>query len=324
MAFPGSPIFPGRNRAGDDGGRVRQMNAVTGSPSPAVARALLSAELRRLRAISNETQEAVAHECEMSVAKFSRIENATSPVSKGDLLLVLRHYGVDDAKIDELSQLAREARSRGWWQRFDFGSDKGFEAYVGYEDGASTIRMSQPLVIPGLLQTPEYTRQIMTAWGLSEQAIERAIAIREERQDRVGAREAEQIYILDEGTISRPVGDAMGDQLRHLLAVGDKSAVKIRIVPRSKGFHFGLRGPFVLLSFQGDLDDVLYLESARRGDLLIKEDREQLGGPNVPRFEDPSEVVADFQDGFKSLMEISLSPEESRSLIEHAIADLAA
>ncbi len=98
----------------------------TRSLSPAVARALLSSELRKLRARSNETQEVVAHACEMSVAKFSRIENATSPVTKGDLLLVLRHYGVDDARIDELSQLAREARSRGWWQRFDFGTDKGF------------------------------------------------------------------------------------------------------------------------------------------------------------------------------------------------------
>jgi transcriptional regulator with XRE-family HTH domain len=301
----------------------------TRSPSPAVARALLSAELKKLRAASNETQEAVALACEMSVAKFSRMENATSPVSKGDLLLVLRHYGADDARIDMLSQLAREARSHGWWQRYDFGSDKGFEAYLGYEDGASSIRTSQPHVIPGLLQTPKYTRQVMEAWGFSEEAIQRGIAIREERQDRVAVRGTEQIFIIDEEVISRPVtdrpvGDAMPDQLRHLLTVAGKPAVTIRIIPRSRGHHFGMRGPFVLLSFQGELDDVLYIESARRGDLLIAEDREQLGGPSTPKFENPAEVVAQFQDGFKRLMEISLPPEESLALIEGSIRDPAA
>jgi hypothetical protein len=258
----------------------------------------------------------------MSIAKFSRIENVISPPSKGDMLLVLRHYGVNDPRIDELTQLAREARSHGWWQRYDFGADKGFEAYVGYEDGASIIRMSQPLVIPGLLQTPDYTRQIMKAWGLADAAIDRAVTIREERQDRVAARGPEQVYILDEEILRRPVGDAMAGQLSHLIKVSGKPAVTIRVVPLRAGPHFGLRGPFVLLSFPGELDDVLYLESARRGDLFIAENKDQLGGPNVPKFENPAQVVAEYQDGFKSLTDIALSPEESISLIERAIADL--
>jgi transcriptional regulator with XRE-family HTH domain len=294
----------------------------TGSSSPAVARALLSSELKKLRAASGETQETVALVCEMSIAKFSRIENVISPPSKGDMLLVLRHYGVNDPRIDELTQLAREARSHGWWQRYDFGADKGFEAYVGYEDGASIIRMSQPLVIPGLLQTPDYTRQIMKAWGLADAAIDRAVTIREERQDRVAARGPEQVYILDEEILRRPVGDAMAGQLSHLIKVSGKPAVTIRVVPLRAGPHFGLRGPFVLLSFPGELDDVLYLESARRGDLFIAENKDQLGGPNVPKFENPAQVVAEYQDGFKSLTDIALSPEESISLIERAIADL--
>jgi transcriptional regulator with XRE-family HTH domain len=296
------------------------MNA--GSSSPAVARALLSSELKKLRAASRETQETVAHACEMSIAKFSRIENVTSPPSKGDLLLLLRHYGVGDQRIDELTQLARDARSHGWWQQYDFGADRGFEAYVGYEDGADSIRMSQPLVVPGLLQIPDYTRQVMKAWSLSDEAIEHAVVIREERRDRVAARAPEQVYILDEEILRRPVGDAMADQLRYLLVVAGKPAVTIRVIPLVRGPHFGLRGPFILLSFPGELEDVLYLESAKRGDLFIAEDREQLGGPNVPKFENPAQVVAEYKDGFNSLIEKSLSPEESLELIERAIADL--
>jgi transcriptional regulator with XRE-family HTH domain len=294
----------------------------SGSTSPAVARALLSYELKKLRATSKETQETVARACEWSVAKFSRIENASSPVTKADLEILLRHYKVEERRIDELTRLAREARSQGWWEDFDFASDRGFEAYIGYEDGAASIRVSQPLVVPGLLQIPEYTMQMMEGWGLPPGEITRAVKLRKERQQRVAARGPEQIYILDEEVIRRPVGSAMADQLRHLLRVAEKPAVTIRIVPFSRGPHFGLRGPFVLLSFEEALDDVLYLESARRGDLLIAEDNEQLGGPNVPKFENPADEVARYQDGFTTLLKISLEPRDSLALIEGAITAL--
>ncbi len=294
-----------------------------GSHGPAVERALLSAELKKLRAASGETQEAVALACEWSVAKFSRIENGTSPVRKADLEALLRHYNVDERHINELTQRARDARAPGWWEDYDFGSDKGFEAYVGYEDGASSIRMWQPLVIPGLLQTPQYTLQTMEAWGIPSEVIANGIKLREERQQKIAARGPEQYYILDEAVIRRPVGTAMPDQLRHLLRVARKDVVTIRVVPFSRGPHFGLRGPFVLLRFDVALEDVLYLESARRGDLLIAGTKDQVAGPNVPKVEDPADEVAKYQDGFKSLLKIALEPRESLALIEAAANDLA-
>jgi transcriptional regulator with XRE-family HTH domain len=294
----------------------------SGNHGPAVERALLSSELKKLRTASGETQETVARACEWSVAKFSRIENGTSPVRKADLEALLRHYGVDQAHIDELTQRAREARTPGWWDDYDFGSDKGFEAYIGYEDGASSIRMWQPLVVPGLLQIPQYTIQTMEAWGLPPEAITRGIKVREERQQRTAHRAPEQIYVLDEAVIRRPVGAAMAEQLRHLVRVAEKATVTIRVIPFSRGPHFGLRGPFVLLSFDVSLDDVLYLESARRGDLLIAETKDQVAGPNVPKLEDPADEVARYQDGFASLLKISLEPAESLALIEQVASDL--
>jgi transcriptional regulator with XRE-family HTH domain len=292
------------------------------SYGPAVARALLSAELKKLRFASGETQDTVATACEWSVAKFSRIENGTSPVRKADLEALLRHYGVDESRFGEFNQRAREARTPGWWEDFEFGSDKGFEAYVGYEDGASSIRMSQPNVIPGLLQTPQYTLQTLEAWGVPPEAITRGIKLREERQRRVAERAPEQIYILDESVIRRPSGSSMSGQLRHLIRVAEKPSVTIRVIPFSRGPHYGMQGPFVLLGFEGELDDVLYLESARRGDLLIAETREQLGGPNVPKFENPADEVAKYQDGFATLLQVALEPAESLALIGQIADDL--
>lgn len=292
------------------------------SYGPAVARALLSTDLKKLRLASGETQETVAAACEWSVAKFSRIENGTSPVRKADLEALLRHYGVDESRFGDFNQRAREARTPGWWEDHEFGSDKGFEAYVGYEDGASSIRMSQPNVIPGLIQTPQYTLQTLEGWGVPADAITRGIKLREERQSRVAQRGPEQVYILDESVVRRPPGSSMPEQLRHLIRVAEKPSVTIRVIPFSRGMHFGMQGPFVLLGFEGELDDVLYLESARRGDLLIAENRDQLGGPNVPKFENPADEVAKYQDGFARLLRVALPQDESLELIEQIAHDL--
>jgi Helix-turn-helix domain len=65
-----------------------------GDQGPAIARALLCAELKRLRNVVGETQQAAAIACEWSLAKFSRIENGTQTVRKADLEALLRHYNL--------------------------------------------------------------------------------------------------------------------------------------------------------------------------------------------------------------------------------------
>jgi transcriptional regulator with XRE-family HTH domain len=290
---------------------------------PAVQRALLISELKRLRSVSGETQEQVAKAREWSVSKFTRIENGTAPVSKSDLEGLLRHYGVTDQdQINELTTLARQAREKAWWYDYDFGDDKAFESYVGYEAGASSIRMSQALVVPGLIQTPEYTRQTMQAWGIPPGNIARGVELRAERQQRVAARGPEQCYILDEGVIRRPVGNVMPEQLRHLVRIAQKPTVTIRVIPFNRGPHFGLRGPFVLLGFDVPLDDVLYLESARRGDLLIAETKEQVSGPGVPTVENAADEVARYEDGFADLLRLALEPKDSLEFMEQTARDL--
>jgi transcriptional regulator with XRE-family HTH domain len=285
---------------------------------PAVQRELLIQELKRLRADKQETQEQVAHARDWSVSKFTRIENGNSPISKSDLEGLLRYYGVENqSRIDELVGWARGARQSGWWTKFYHGDDKAFEAYLGWEDGASSIRMFQGLVIPGLLQTEAYTRALMATYNLKPEEIDEAVELRLERQRKIAERGPEQYYILDETVIRRPVADVLPDQLSHLRRVAEKPAVTIRIIPYLRGIHFGLKGSFVLLGFAGRLDDVLYLEGARRGDLLIGE-REAIG-PGAPDTEHLGAELATYQDGFNNLLEIALEPDPSLQLIDEAL-----
>jgi transcriptional regulator with XRE-family HTH domain len=284
---------------------------------PAVQRELLIQELKRLRLGRKETQEQVARARDWSVSKFTRIENGISPISKSDLEGLLRYYGMEDqGHIDELVSWAKGAREPGWWLKFYHGGDRAFEAYLGYEDGASSIRMSHGLAVPGLLQTEAYMRALLATYNLPPEELEEAVKLRLERQRRIAARSPEQCYILDETIIRRPVGDVMHDQLRHLLRVAEKPSVTIRIIPY-EGMHFGLRGSFVLLGFGGRLDDVLYLEGARRGDLLIGE-REAIG-PGAPDPEHLAAELARYQDGFDALLKIGRKKDDSLKIIEEAL-----
>jgi transcriptional regulator with XRE-family HTH domain len=274
-----------------------------------------------LRSGIRETQEQVARARDWSVSKFTRIENGNSPISKSDLEGLLRYYGVSDqSRIDELVALAKAAREPGWWQKYHVGDDKAFEAYLGYEDGASSLRMFQGLTVPGPLQTEAYTRQLLAAYNVPPGEVEETVQLRQERQKRLVAKAPDQRYILDETVIRRPVGgEAMRDQLRHLLQAAQKPEVAIRVIPYRVGPHFGLRGPFVLLGFEGHLDDVLYLEGQRRGDLLIGE-RESVG-PEAPGSEDAAAEIASYQDGFNTLQRAAGGPDESMEIIDDALND---
>ena len=114
--------------------------------------------------------------------------------------------------------------------------------------------------------------------------------------------------------------------LRHLVRVAQKPAVTIRIIPLNQGPHVGLHGPFALLGFAVPLDDVLYLESGRRGELLIAETktRDFYDGPGMPKVENPTEVIARYEDDFEHLLRLALEPAESLELIEGVAAKLAA
>jgi transcriptional regulator with XRE-family HTH domain len=279
---------------------------------PAIQRDLLIGELKRLRMYRGETQEQVARAREWSVSKFIRIENGTTHISKSDLEALLRHYGVtDEERINELTTLARDAREPGWWEYYDLGNDKPFRAYLGYEDGASSIRIFQGLMLPALLQTESYSRLVSEAYQ-APSSIDNSVRLRLERQRRVAARSPEQNYILDEAVIRRRFGDVMPDQLRHLVYIAQKPSVTIHVVPFAAGSHFGLLGPFTLLGFDAPLDDVLYLENPRGGNLLIA-GRETVGAV----FPDgTAEEIARYEDGFESLKKLALAPEESLQLIE--------
>ena len=218
-----------------------------------------------------------------SLSKLIRIENGSVGISTNDLKVLLGHYGiVDDARIEELIALARAAKERSWWSVYSDIATPKLLQFVEYEAAAMITRIFEPLLVPGLLQTEEYTREFMGKLG----GIYRRIvwtpwsrfAMKRQELLEQGGPPPWFFFILDEGVVRRLVGgqDVMRGQIRHLIELANRDNVTIEVVPFSAGIDRGMHGPFIVFEFQEPEDeDVLYLENPR-GDLINRDDQEEI------------------------------------------------
>lgn len=243
--------------------------------SPTARRRRLAMELRKLREDGGFTIEQVAGRMECSASKISRTENAQVTATARDVRLMLSIYGVEPERTEELVQIAREARLKGWWHPY---SDVAVGPFIGLEAAATTIKAYEALLVPGLMQTREYTRAAIRAArpDLTPEEIERRVEFRTERQGLLEGPDAPEIwYVLDEAVLMRRVGGVgvMRDQLHHLAAVADHTNVTIQVVPFDTCEHAGMDGPFVILGFPEPADpDVVYLDNATGGLYLETEE----------------------------------------------------
>jgi transcriptional regulator with XRE-family HTH domain len=253
---------------------------------PAALRRRLLLDLRRYRSDAGLTQKDVAQALDWSPSKVIRIEAGNVAVGITDLRALLQQYGVTDAAVvKELEVMAREAKKQSWAEYRDVVSQAA-ATYFGYEASAMYIRQFEPLLIPGLLQSEEYTRALLEAQRISEDKIDRYVEARLERQTLLDREHPPKMFfVLDEAVIRRRVGGAgvMKRQLQRLEDLGSRPEISIQIMPFAHGAYLGMWGPFILLDLAGPGDptslysdnNVLYLES--REDLVSREDSEETG-----------------------------------------------
>ena len=240
-------------------------------------------------------------------SKLSRIENRQVGISTTDLRKLLDVYNVlDRAYREQLTDMARRATERGWWQ--SFSSDvvpAALANLIGLEAEARTIRSYEPELVPGLLQTEAYARAIMRAWqpGLTAADIDRRVEIRLARQDvlRQPGASPQVSCIINEAVLRRTVGgnDVMHEQVEVLAKERDPANVTVQVLPFNSGAHPAMAGPFQILAFHdpGDLG-VVHLESAMTAITL----------------ERPEELRR-YDEIWGSLQARALSPEDSRVMM---------
>jgi len=236
---------------------------VDGAGGPTVLRILLGTQLRRLREARGITAHEAARAIRGSESKISRIELGRTSVREVDIIDLLSLYGITDAaEREELLTLAGQANQPGWWHQYHDVLPGWFQAYIGLEESAESIRSYDAQFIPGLLQTEDYATAVIALGEFSLEEAERLVFLRKERQRRFASGGLRLWAIVDEVALRRPVGSSqiMRSQLAHLSEVCDKPGFALQVVPASAGGYVA-PGSFSILRFAvPDLPDVVYLE----------------------------------------------------------------
>ncbi|MDT0549670.1 MULTISPECIES: helix-turn-helix transcriptional regulator [Streptomyces] len=238
---------------------------MTSNVGPTVRRRRLGQELRRLRQEKGMTAEEVAEELMVSQSKISRLENGRRSISQRDVRDLCRTYKVEDkALVDSLMQMAKESRQQGWWNAF---GDVPYSVYIGFETDAASLRVYEPQVLPGLLQTPEYAEAVISG-ALPEapqDQIAQRVQVRLRRQERITdpAAPLRLWAVVDEAAMRRVVGSpkVMSEQLDYLVRMSHEPHVTVQAIPFDMGSHPGMSGQFTILEFSDESDtSVVYLE----------------------------------------------------------------
>lgn len=272
---------------------------------PTIPRWQLGEQLIRMRDEAGMSQAEIADQLGCSVSKIQKIEAGDVGVVRGELLLMLDAYGVDETTLrDQLTELQKLGKQRGWWSQF--GQVPGtFATFLGLESAAKSIHIFEPLMVTGLLQTEEYARAIIEDANLltGEQA-DRQVKLRIERQERVLDNEPPLIWvILDEAALRRRVGSpgVMARQMRRLEVVSRQ--INLQVVPFDHGAYPGMRGALTIFEFDESMHSpVAYVES-HAGNMYM-ERSEELAGCNVT---------------FRHMTAAALGKQESLKLITDAV-----
>ncbi|MFC7808785.1 helix-turn-helix domain-containing protein [Streptomyces olivaceus] len=275
---------------------------------PVVRRRKLGAELRALRTTAGFTSGEAARLVGWHQSKVSRIETGTSGAKPADVRLLLDAYGVADDQLRELLvMLARPEDTGGrphWWHAYRGVLPTAYRDFIDLESQASAMRTLETTVIPGLLQTPEYAREVtrVAGDGRTAEQLDTLVEVRLARQDVLrGEPPLELSAVLDEAVLRRQVGGAgvMARQLARLSEAARLPHVRLQVLPFAAGAHIGVTGPFVIFSFAStsDLDVVVIDHLTRSLHLERKEDLEA------------------YTEAFNALLIHALSPEDSLDFI---------
>jgi transcriptional regulator with XRE-family HTH domain len=278
------------------------------SASPTLRRLELGTLLKALRNERGFTVEQTGEQLGFSPSKVSRLENGLRGASARDINDLCDLYDVQGEKRQQLLDLAAAGKQQAWWQ----SRNLAYSNYVGLEDAAAAIKDFGVGVIPGLLQTADYARAVMTARipRLSTGDINQRVAGRIERQRLLTAETPPQLdVVLDEAVLHRVAGNrgVMHAQMNRLLHVSELPRVDIRVLPYDAGIPPVVTSKFILLSFdESSVPGVVFVEM-HTGDLYLG----------------PADGLADYEEAFQAIQAMAATPDRTRQIISGIAAEMA-
>ena len=216
------------------------------------------------------TQAKAAELVDWEQAKVSDLCNGKGGVTEVELAMLLGLCGVKPDEARRLLALYKESREKGYLVFPEDGVADQVRSLIDQERLANKITMWSMNVIPGPLQIPDYIRALIGRSVRAKNA-EEIVAAKSTRQG-IFHHSRKFVFYIHEQALRLPVGGpaVMQDQLLHVLAMGNRLYITIRVVPTAFGAHAGLSGSFRLLNYE-KFEPVVFTETENSG--LFVEDK---------------------------------------------------
>ncbi|WP_410657979.1 helix-turn-helix domain-containing protein [Amycolatopsis sp. lyj-112] len=205
--------------------------------SPVVAAWELALRLRERRDQVNVDVKTITDALGFSRNYWSAVENERKILSEESLIRLLALLEFDDSERQELLDLRQRAKERGWWAKYSGLLGPEIQRMYGLELGAQGVRDYESLIIPGLLQTADYARAIMTPAVVVRQVeVDQRVDVRLQRQQRLASENPLHVTaIISEAALRQQIGGpaTLRGQLDHLADMIEEhpESIKVRIIP---------------------------------------------------------------------------------------------
>jgi hypothetical protein len=223
-------------------------------------------------------------------------------------LLVAYELSLDSDPGESLLSLARDLRESGWWRRLDALSGK-YATYIAYEAEAVELRNFEPTLVPGLLQTEAYAREVNSVGRETDtEAIEQRVKARLTRQEVLSRKPVplKLHAIVSEAALSVEVGgpEVMREQLEHIVALSRRPNVTVQVLRFAAGAHLATGGGFAVLAFEKNEPPLGYIETLA-GELFLESRQE----------------IDRLHSVYDHLRALAMSPAESAKFIRERASD---
>ncbi|MFW6641838.1 helix-turn-helix domain-containing protein [Nocardiopsis algeriensis] len=223
---------------------------------PSLRQRWLGTRLEALRREAGFSLQEASRAAQRSTASLSRIENGVVALPARDVRPLLDAYRVENRDTREtLIAVAGEveAERRGWWVEHSDTLSPSYLDLLRLEATASEVRTYETSVIPGLLQHKDYARRavaLTSSTELSEDALERFIAVRRQRQQILHRDEEPTALhaVIHEAALHQTLGapEVLAEQLVLLRELMSRPLITVQVLPLSAP-HPALAGAFTLV-----------------------------------------------------------------------------
>ncbi|TDV52112.1 helix-turn-helix domain-containing protein [Actinophytocola oryzae] len=265
--------------------------------NPSALRWLVGVELANYRKRTGLKQADAANRAGVSVGKLSHLETGERQQQPADIAKVLEAYGAPQHDVNRLTSLAEVPDESNWWGAWRDVVPDWFGTFVGLERLAIKEFVFEPILVPGLVQTEGYARELSRAGRrVRPDHADRLVEVRMGRAARLTAENPLRLHAaINEQALRLRVGtpDIMRGQYEHLIALAESENITLQVVVPERGPHAAVTGQFAVLDFD-NARPIAYAE-VQDGAMYVQH---------------PGEVDT-YRESARSLEEVALSPDDS-------------